>query len=124
MDTSGDQRLDFEEFKQSLKQLDRKLKSLPATAQVASQQGEYLARLLNKTNGEVIAGTTEALEQRKIAPFKYRHMGSFAYVGDNKAVLQLPLLGLLALYLSSIQPPFQRDNKQMGGEEKEGKDRD
>ena len=38
MDTSGDQRLDFEEFRQTLLQLDKKLKSLPATAQVASQQ--------------------------------------------------------------------------------------
>ena len=38
MDTSGDQKLDFEEFKQTLLQLDKKLKSLPATAQVASQQ--------------------------------------------------------------------------------------
>ena len=95
MDTSGDQRLDYEEFKQSLKQLDRKLKSLPATAQVASQQGVYLARLLNKTNGEVVVGATEELEQRKITPFKYRHLGSFAYVGDNRAVLQLPLIGRL-----------------------------
>lgn len=38
MDTSGDQKLDFEEFRQTLVQLDKKLKSLPATAQVASQQ--------------------------------------------------------------------------------------
>ena len=34
MDTSGDQRLDFEEFKEALRQIDHKLKSLPATAQV------------------------------------------------------------------------------------------
>jgi len=38
MDTSGDQKLDFGEFKEALKLMDRKLKSLPATAQVASQQ--------------------------------------------------------------------------------------
>ena len=37
-DTSGDQKLDYEEFVAVLKQMDRNLKSLPATAQVASQQ--------------------------------------------------------------------------------------
>ena len=38
MDTSGDQRLDYNEFVETLKKMDRNLKSLPATAQVASQQ--------------------------------------------------------------------------------------
>ena len=37
-DTSGDQKVDYEEFVQILKTMDRNLKSLPATAQVASQQ--------------------------------------------------------------------------------------
>ena len=38
MDTSGDHKLDFEEFQNALLKLDKRLKSLPATAQVASQQ--------------------------------------------------------------------------------------
>ena len=42
MDTSGDQMLDIDEFKQLLRTLDHELKNLPATAQVASQQGKYL----------------------------------------------------------------------------------
>lgn len=42
MDTSGDQALDIGEFKNLLRTLDHELKSLPATAQVASQQGKYL----------------------------------------------------------------------------------
>ena len=42
MDTSGDQKLDLDEFKHMLCTLDSQLKSLPATAQVASQQGKYL----------------------------------------------------------------------------------
>ncbi len=42
MDTSGDHMLDINEFKKMLVTLDAQLKSLPATAQVASQQGEYL----------------------------------------------------------------------------------
>ena len=37
-DTSGDEKLDYDEFVSVLKQMDRNLKSLPATAQVASQQ--------------------------------------------------------------------------------------
>lgn len=42
MDTSGDQALDIGEFKNLLRTLDHELKNLPATAQVASQQGKYL----------------------------------------------------------------------------------
>ena len=37
--------------------------------------------------------TTEELERKGLAPFKYRHLGSFAYVGDNGAVLQVPIFG-------------------------------
>ena len=37
-DTSGDQQVDYQEFVAILKKMDRNLKSLPATAQVASQQ--------------------------------------------------------------------------------------
>ncbi len=95
MDTSGDQRLDFEEFKATLLHLDRQLKSLPATAQVASQQGSYLGRLLSQTNGELLTQDTDELEKKGLAPFKYHHLGSFAYVGDNKAVLQVPIFGKL-----------------------------
>lgn len=93
MDTSGDQRLDFEEFKATLLHLDRQLKSLPATAQVASQQGKYLGRLLSQTNGEVLTQSKAELEKKGLAPFEYHHLGSFAYVGDNKAVLQVPIFG-------------------------------
>jgi hypothetical protein len=38
VDVSGDQKIDYEEFVLMLKLMDRRLKSLPATAQVASQQ--------------------------------------------------------------------------------------
>jgi len=96
MDTSGDQKLDFGEFKEALKLMDRKLKSLPATAQVASQQGSYLGELLSKTNGDNLSQSSEDLEKRGVAPFEYRHLGSFAYVGDNRAVLQVPIFGTLS----------------------------
>ena len=47
--------------------------------------------------------SVEELEQRKdISPFKYKHIGSFAYVGDNKAVLQLPIIGMLIEFTDSV----------------------
>ena len=61
-------------------------------------QGEYLGSLLSYTNGEIVAQTTQELEKKKLKPFKYHHLGSFAYVGDNRAVLQLPIIGI-TLYL-------------------------
>ena len=60
-------------------------------------QGSYLGCLLSNTNGEITKQNTEELEKEKIKPFSYRHLGSFAYVGDNKAVLQLPLIGKLCV---------------------------
>ena len=41
------------------------------------------------------------LEASGVSPFKYKHLGSFAYVGDNKAVLQLPIIGE---YLRELDP--------------------
>ncbi|GMH42376.1 hypothetical protein BSKO_10295 [Bryopsis sp. KO-2023] len=52
---------------------------LPALAQVAEQQGKYLAKMLNK----------EAKTGDPPIPFKYRHLGSMATVGDASAVLEL-----------------------------------
>jgi NADH:ubiquinone reductase (non-electrogenic) len=93
-DVSGDQRLDINEFKHVLATLDKQLKSLPATAQVASQQGEYLGELLSKTNGnELLTESEDVLDSRGLHKFKYRHLGSFAYVGDNQAVLEIPIFG-------------------------------
>lgn len=56
-------------------------------------QGSYLGELLSKTNGDNLSQSSEDLEKRGVAPFEYRHLGSFAYVGDNRAVLQVPIFG-------------------------------
>ena len=48
---------------------------LPATSQVAQQQGKYLARAL------ILRG-----EGKPVKPFTYRHLGMLAYVGGNKAL--------------------------------------
>lgn len=53
--------------------------ALPATAQVAQQEGEYLARELNRL-----------AQGRELKAFKYRNMGMLAYIGDNRALADLP----------------------------------
>lgn len=50
--------------------------SLPATAQVASQQASYLAKRLNK--GDIAEGPD----------FKFRNLGSMAYLGSWRAIHQ------------------------------------
>ncbi|PSC72864.1 internal alternative NAD(P)H-ubiquinone oxidoreductase mitochondrial-like [Micractinium conductrix] len=54
---------------------------LPALAQVAEQQGKYLARVLNAAAGR--------LEARESPAFVYKHMGSMASVGGTSAVIEL-----------------------------------
>lgn len=52
--------------------------NLPATSQVAQQEGRYLARMLNR----LARGKSET-------PFRYRHFGMLAYVGSNRALADL-----------------------------------
>ncbi|KAK0744204.1 hypothetical protein B0T18DRAFT_198915 [Schizothecium vesticola] len=83
--------LDFGELRELLKQIDSKLTSLPATAQRANQQGQYLAQKFNKLAraaeglraNDIIEGDLDAAVYKA---FEYRHLGSLAYVG-NSAVL-------------------------------------
>ncbi|KAF8475702.1 FAD/NAD(P)-binding domain-containing protein [Kalaharituber pfeilii] len=79
--------LDFHELKELLSQIDTKLTSLPATAQRAHQQGQYLARKLNKmaqamqglATNEVYDGDLDATVYKA---FAYKHLGNFAYIGN------------------------------------------
>ncbi len=85
--------LDFGELRELLKQIDSKLTSLPATAQRAHQQGQYLAHKFNK-----LARATAGLAANDIhdgdldaavyKAFEYKHLGSLAYIG-NSAVFDL-----------------------------------
>jgi NADH:ubiquinone reductase (non-electrogenic) len=75
------------------------------TAQVASQQGAYLAKLfaqLAKRDAlleQIVAAkqegaSTESLEKRltkieNLRPFHYSHQGSLAYIGSEKAIADL-----------------------------------
>jgi NADH:ubiquinone reductase (non-electrogenic) len=53
-------------------------KELPATSQVAQQQGKYLARAL-----------TARARKKPVEPFEYRHLGMLAYIGSNRALADL-----------------------------------
>jgi NADH:ubiquinone reductase (non-electrogenic) len=52
--------------------------NLPATSQVAQQEGRYLAQALNR----LVVG-------RPSRPFSYRHFGMLAYIGANRALADL-----------------------------------
>jgi NADH:ubiquinone reductase (non-electrogenic) len=54
-------------------------KALPVTAQVAQQQGKYLGKVLNRL-----------AKEEKITPFRFHDLGMLAYIGDQKALADLP----------------------------------
>ena len=51
---------------------------LPATSQVAQQEGRYLAKALE-----------HSLKGNMMAPFHYHHFGMLAYIGSNRALADL-----------------------------------
>lgn len=85
------------------------------TGQVASQQGAYLARVINKigrvealreklgevearplsneSRAEILALQKQITKAEKIRPFEYTHQGSLAYVGRDRAIADIPFLG-------------------------------
>ncbi|WWD08360.1 hypothetical protein V865_006472 [Kwoniella europaea PYCC6329] len=85
--------------------------SYAPTAQVASQQGIYLAGIFQKlgqkaklerqlaqlraapnASPEEIEATVKKLNRAaKLTPFHYSHQGSLAYIGSEKAIADLPL---------------------------------
>ncbi|CAG8433624.1 1197_t:CDS:10 [Ambispora gerdemannii] len=86
--------LDFEELREMLQDIDKKLTSLPATAQVAHQQGKYLGRKLNKLalaeKTKIIPADNADIDRENpspdlddvLPPFHYAHLGSLAYIGN------------------------------------------
>lgn len=81
-DTNNDGVLSVEEFEAGLLKADSFLKSLPSTAQVAAQQGEYLGKSL-----------TQLARGEEVKTFTYTHRGFFAKIGAADAVADIPLLG-------------------------------
>ncbi|PWN48839.1 putative NADH dehydrogenase, 64 kd subunit, mitochondrial [Violaceomyces palustris] len=113
-DKDADGKLDLNEIASMLIEVGNKMTALPATAQVASQQGKYLAKKLNKLakvrdgGRDIHAHTSEELQDvddQYYKPFQYQNLGSLAYIG-NAAAFDLPLPepfgsfagGLVAMY--------------------------
>jgi len=70
-------------LRSALEKADSKIRALPATAQVATQEGRYVAHLLNKIPNTSITN----FQEHNLEHFRYQHMGSLAYVGGDSAVL-------------------------------------
>ncbi len=86
IDQSGT--LDFGEMRELLMQIDSKLTSLPATAQRAHQQGQYLGQKFNKmaraAAGLRINDVRDGdLDEAIYKAFEYHHLGSLAYIGNS-----------------------------------------
>lgn len=99
--------LDFDELSELLRQIDTKLTSLPATAQRANQQGEYLGRKFTKFSASLPAMRANDIEYGDLdaaiyKAFQYKHLGSLAYI-SNAAIFDFGGMnfsgGLLAMYL-------------------------
>lgn len=88
IDKDGSGAVELDEFKEFLSNVDSTMRNLPPTAQVAGQQGTFLAK---RWNGETDKG------------FKYFHKGSMAYVGQENAAAQVSMLkSLLPYFLQGI----------------------
>lgn len=83
-------KLTREEFKQLLQAVDTRVANLPPTAQVAQQEGRYLAASLNKLAdlAEKHAEKDE-ISDDAIPPFEWKNLGSMAYIGQNESVADL-----------------------------------
>ena len=67
---------------------------------MAKQQGEYLAKLL--TSGKAVPKQP----LKDVRPFRYTHRGSLAYVGRDKAVMDVPNVGPLFGWQAGIMSTF------------------
>ncbi|GLJ33096.1 hypothetical protein SUGI_0666040 [Cryptomeria japonica] len=86
--------LNIEQFKTAISRVDSQMKALPATAQVAAQQGTYLARCFNRM--DISAAEPEGplrftgTGRHRFRPFLYKHLGQFAPLGGEQTAAQLP----------------------------------
>ncbi|KAH9611848.1 hypothetical protein KSS87_019527 [Heliosperma pusillum] len=94
VDLMKDGNVNIEEFRSALSDVDTQMKNLPATAQVADQQGKYLAKCFNRME-ECEKNPEGPIRIRqdgrhRFKPFRYKHLGQFAPLGGEQAAAQLP----------------------------------
>ena len=82
--------LSLDEFQKLLTNMNRHMRSVPATAQVAKQQGEYLAAAFNKGEFGLKSG-----DHLIAPPFEWKDKGSLAFIGSHEAVAKIPGFGIL-----------------------------
>lgn len=94
-----DPKLKIDAFKRVCDEADRTLRGLPATAQVAAQEGKYLGHRLScmptaYEESSVLNTLKKQLWSLRgigdlAKPFGYMHMGSLAYIGGDSAAADL-----------------------------------
>ncbi|KAK8613372.1 hypothetical protein V6N13_101134 [Hibiscus sabdariffa] len=95
-DSRGNHRdeVDIEGFKLALSHVDTQVKNLPAPAQVAAQQGEYLSKCFNRMNrceyNPEGPRHFKGSGRHQFRPFQYKHFGQFAPLGGEQAAAELP----------------------------------
>lgn len=106
-DSDKDGSIDLNELAEMFQKLSNRLTALPATAQVAEQQGKYLGKKLNRIAEKghhqlQLMDVQDDIDDIIYEPFSYRHLGSLAYIG-NSAVFDFNGYslagGLAAMYL-------------------------
>ncbi|KAI0705930.1 nucleotide-binding domain-containing protein [Cytidiella melzeri] len=107
-DSDADNSLNLNELAVLLQEIGNKITALPATAQVASQQGKYLGAKFTKLEKQratleknELGMSGMGVDEIVAKPFRYMHLGSLAYIG-NAAVFDLGkysfMGGLAAMY--------------------------
>ena len=106
-DDDKDGSIGLNELAAMFQKISSRLTALPATAQVAEQQGKYLgkkfARLAASGHDQLQAmDIQDDIDDIVYEPFSYKHLGSLAYIG-NSAVFDFNgwnlAGGLAAMYL-------------------------
>ncbi|KIY50830.1 nucleotide-binding domain-containing protein [Fistulina hepatica ATCC 64428] len=103
-DSDADDCLSLNELVRLLEAVGNKITSLPATAQVASQQGKYVGKKLHRCarlDAVLSDFAKPPPDEALMGPFRYFHLGSLAYIG-NAAVFDFGkysfMGGLAAMY--------------------------
>ncbi|CAI5458367.1 unnamed protein product [Closterium sp. Yama58-4] len=86
--------LSLEQFELLLRRVEGQMKTLPATAQVAAQQGQYVARCFNRLLDPALMpeGPPKLRGEGRhlLQPFRYVHLGQFAPLGSETTAAELP----------------------------------